>query len=83
MKVMDFFAGIEDKRAKELIKVITGKRKDDMTKDEFDTIINNSTKIFRHTTFEGLKAIEKESVSNRLVLHFIAGHNVQEFLNVK
>ena len=35
MKVMDFFEGIEDKRAKELIKVITGKRKDDMTKDEF------------------------------------------------
>ena len=83
MKVMDFFEGIEDKRAKELIKVITGKRKDDMTKDEFDTIINNSTKIFRHTTFEELKAIEKESVSNRLILHFIAGHNVQEFLNVK
>ena len=83
MKVMDFFEGIEDKRAKQLIKVITGKRKDDMTKDEFDTIINNSTKIFRHTTFEELKAIEKESVSNRLVLHFIAGHNVQEFLNVK
>ena len=83
MKVMDFFEGIEDKRAKELIKVITGKRKDDMTKDEFDTIINNSTKIFRHTTFEELKAIEKESVSNRLVLHFIAGHNVQEFLKVK
>lgn len=83
MKVIDFFEGIEDKRAKELIKVITGKRKDDMTKDEFDTIINNSTKIFRHTTFEELKAIEKESVSNRLVLHFIAGHNVQEFLKVK
>lgn len=83
MNVMDFFEGIEDKRVKELIKVITGKRKDDMTKDEFDTIINNSTKIFRHTTFEELKAIEKESVSNRLVLHFIAGHNVQEFLKVK
>ena len=83
MQVMDFFEGIDDKRAKQLIKVITGKRKDDMTKDEFDTIINNSTKIFRHTTFEELKAIEKESVSNRLVLHFIAGHNVQEFLNVK
>ena len=83
MKVMDFFEGIEDKRAKELIKVITGKRKDDMTKDEFDTIINNSTKIFRHTTFKELKDIEKESISNRLVLHFIAGHNVQEFLKVK
>ena len=83
MKVMDFFEGIEDKRAKQLIKVITGKRKDDMTKDEFDTIINNSTKIFRHTTFKELKAMEKESVYNRLVLHFIAGHNVQEFLNVK
>ena len=83
MKVMDFFEGIEDKRAKQLIKVITGKRKDDMTKDEFDTIINNSTKIFRHATFKELKAMEKESVSNRLVLHFIAGHNVQEFLNVK
>ena len=83
MKVMDFFEGIEDKRAKQLIKVIIGKRKDDMTKDEFDTIINNSTKIFRHTTFEELKAIEKESVSNRLVLHFIAGNNVDEFLNVK
>ena len=83
MKVMDFFEGIEDKRAKELIKVITGKRKDDMTKDEFKTIINNSTKIFRHTTLQELKAIEKESVSNRLLLHFIAGHNVQEFLNVK
>ena len=83
MKVMDFFEGIEDKRAKQLIKVITGKRKDDMTKDEFDTIINNSTKIFRHTTFKELKAIEEESVSNRLVLHFIAGHNVQEFLKVK
>ena len=54
-----------------------------MTKDEFDTIINNSTKIFRHTTFKELKAMEKESVSNRLVLHFIAGHNVQEFLKVK
>lgn len=83
MKVMDFFEGIEDKRAKQLIKVISGKRKDDMTKDEFDTIINNSTKIFKHTTFEELKAMEKESVSNRLVLHFIAGHNVDEFLNVK
>ena len=83
MKVMDFFEGIEDKRAKELIKVITGKRKDDMTKDEFDTIINNSTKIFRHTTLQELKAIEKESVSNRLLLHFIAGHNVEEFLKVK
>ena len=83
MKVMDFFEGIEDKRAKQLIKVIIGKRKDDMTKDEFDTIINNSTNIFRHTTFEELKAMEKESVSNRLVLHFIAGHNVQEFLKVK
>lgn len=83
MKVMDFFEGIEDKRAKELIKVITGKRKDDMTKDEFDTIINNSTKIFKHTTFEELDAIQNESESNRLVLHFIAGNNVQEFLKVK
>ena len=83
MKIIDFFEGIDDKRAKELIDIITGKRKDDMTKDEFDTIINNSTKIFRHTTFKELKAMEKESVSNRLVLHFIAGHNVQEFLNVK
>ena len=83
MKVMDFFEGIEDKRAKQLIKVITGKRKDDMTKDEFDTIINNSTKIFRHTTFEELDAIQNKSESNRLVLHFIAGNNVQEFLKVK
>ena len=83
MKVMDFFDGIENKRAKELIKVITGKRKDDMTKDEFDTIINNSTKIFKHTTFEELDAIQNESESNRLVLHFIAGNNVQEFLKVK
>ena len=83
MKVMDFFEGIEDKRAKELIKVITGKRKDDMTKDEFDTIINNSTKIFKHTTFEELDAIQNESESNKLILHFIAGNNVQEFLNVK
>ena len=83
MKVMDFFEGIEDKRAKELIKVITGKRKDDMTKDEFDTIINNSTKIFKHTTFEELDAIQNESETNQLVLHFIAGNNVQEFLKVK
>ena len=83
MKVMDFFEGIEDKRAKELIKVITGKRKDDMTKDEFKTIINNSTKIFKHTTFEELDAIQNESESNKLILHFIAGNNVQEFLNVK
>ena len=83
MKVMDFFEGIDNKRAKELIKVITGKRKDDMTKDEFDTIINNSTKIFKHTTFEELDAIQNESESNRLVLHFIAGNNVQEFLKVK
>ena len=83
MKVMDFFEGIEDKRAKQLIKVIIGKRKDDMTKDEFDTIINNSTKIFKHTTFEELDAIQNESESNRLVLHFIAGNNVQEFLKVK
>ena len=83
MKVMDFFEGIEDKRAKELIKVITGKRKDDMTKDEFDTIINNSTKIFKHTTFEELDAIQNESESNRLVVHFIAGNNVQEVLKVK
>ena len=82
MKVMDFFEGIEDKRAKELIKVITGKRKDDMTKDEFDTIINNSTKIFKHTTWEELDAIQNESESNRLVLHFIAGHNTHEFLKV-
>ena len=83
MKVMDFFEGIEDKRAKELIDIITGKRKDDMTKYEFDTIINNSTKIFKHTTFEELDAIQNESESNRLVLHFIAGNNVQEFLKVK
>ena len=83
MKVMDFFEGIDNKRAKELIKVITGKRKDDMTKDEFKTIINNSTKVFRHTTQQELKAMEKESVSNKLVLHFIAGNNVEEFLKVK
>lgn len=83
MKIIDFFEGIEDKRAKELINVIIGKRKDDMTKDEFDTIINNSTKIFKHTTFEQLDAIQNESESNRLVLHFIAGNNVQEFLKVK
>lgn len=83
MNVMDFFEGIEHKRVKELIKVITGKRKDDMTKDEFDTIINNSTKIFRHTTLKELNTIQNESESNKLVLHFIAGHNVQEFLKVK
>ena len=83
MKIIDFFEGIDDKRANELIDIITGKRKDDMTKDEFKTIINNSTKVFRHTTQEELKAMEKESVSNKLVLHFIAGNNVQEFLKVK
>ena len=83
MKIIDFFEGIDDKRAKELIDIITGKRKDDMTKDEFDTIINNSTNIFRHTTFEELDAIQNESEANRLVLHFIAGNNVQEFLKVK
>ena len=83
MKIIDFFKGIEDKRAKALIKIITGERKDDMTKDEFDTIINNSTQIFRHTTFEELNTIQNESESNRLVLHFIAGNNVQEFLKVK
>ena len=83
MKVIDFFEGIEDKRAKELIKIITGKRKNDMTKNEFLTIINNRTKVFRHTTQQELEAMEKESESNRLVLHFIAGHNVQEFLKVK
>ena len=83
MKIMDFFKGIDDKRAKELIKIITGKRKNDMTKNEFNTIINNSTKIFKHTTFEELDAIQNESESNKLVLHFIAGNNVQEFLKVK
>ena len=83
MKIIDFFEGIDDKRVKELIDIITGKRKDDMTKDEFDTIINNSTKIFKHTTFEELDAIQNESESNKLVLHFIAGNNVQEFLKVK
>lgn len=83
MKIIDFFEGIDDKRAKELIKVITGERKDDMTKNEFDTIINNSTNIFRHTTFEELNTIQNESESNKLVLHFIAGNNVQEFLKVK
>ena len=83
MKIIDFFEGIEDKRAKQLIDIITGERKDDMTKDEFDTIINNSTKIFKHTTFEELDAIQNESEPNQLVLHFIAGNNVQEFLKVK
>ena len=83
MKIIDFFEGIDNKRAKELIKVITGKRKDDMTKDEFKTIINNSTKIFRNTTWQELDAIQNESESNQLVLHFIAGHNVHEFLKVK
>ena len=83
MKIIDFFEGIEDKRAKELIKIITGKRKNDMTKNEFNTIINNSTKIFRNTTWQELDAIQNESESNQLVLHFIAGHNVHEFLKVK
>ena len=83
MKIIDFFEEIDDRRAKELIDIITGKRKDDMTKDEFDTIINNSKKIFKHTTFEELDAIQNESESNRLVLHFIARNNVQEFLKVK
>ena len=83
MKIMDFFKGIDDKRAKQLIKIITGKRKNDMTKNEFNTIINNSTKIFRNTTWQELDAIQNESESNQLVLQFIAGHNVHEFLKVK
>ena len=83
MKIMDFFKGIDDNRAKQLIKIITGKRKNDMTKNEFNTIINNSTKIFRNTTWQELDAIQNESESNQLVLHFIAGNNVQEFLKVK
>ena len=82
MKIMDFFKGIDDKRAKQLIKIITGKRKNDMTKNEFNTIINNSTNIFRNTTWQELDAIQNESESNQLVLHFIAGHNVQEFLKL-
>ena len=82
MKIMDFFKGIDDKRAKQLIKIITGKRKNDMTKNEFLTIKNNSTKIFRNTTWQELDAIQNESESNRLVLHFIAGHNVHEFLKL-
>lgn len=83
VNLMDFFEGIEEARAKQIIEVILGKRKWDMKKDEFKTIIKNSTEVFRSTTQKDLKEFEKESETNKLVLHFIAGNNTDEFLNVK
>ena len=81
MKIEQFFKGV-DKYDKVLAWLEGDIDKIPITKDEYKTIIKNSTEIFRKSSKAEFDELNKDP-SVRIVLHWIVGNNTDEFFKMK
>lgn len=83
IKSIDFFKGIQVTRANKMIKQLTDGTNFSATDYEVEKIIKNSTRIFKDWSIEDCDEFEEYSESNRIILHWVAGVNTQEFLKIE
>lgn len=82
IKAKDFFEGLNDERANEILETLSKGKRPDVTEAEYNEIIRQSTQIFGQITYDDVFEFEGESEMNRKLMHWVAGINTEAFLNI-